>query len=163
MLQLKRRTCIQLAAGLALPALGSGRALAHHGWSGFDTSRPLYLEGKVATVSWSNPHAELEVEPKTGLAVPADLAKRAIPPQSASVDAGAILAKAEAPRRSVPRWTVELAPLSRMEAWQVRAPKVGDPIALVGYAGPDEQGKPVMRAEFLFLDGRAYGLRSSPA
>jgi len=163
MLQLKRRAAIRLVAGLAVPGLGIRHALAHHGWSSFDTSRPLYLEGKVATVSWSNPHAELEVEPKAGLAVPGDLAKRAIPPQSASVDAAAILAKAEAPKRSVPRWVIELAPLFRMEAWKVPTPKVGDSISLVGYAGPNEEGKPVMRVEFLFLDGKAYGLRSSPA
>lgn len=163
MLQIKRRTYIKFAAGLAVPALGLRPARAHHGWSGFDTARPLYLEGRIASVSWGNPHAELEVEPKASLAVPADLAKRAIPPQTASVDVPGILAKAEAPKRNVPRWTIELAPLFRMEAWQVRAPKVGDPIALVGYASPGEQGPPVIRVEFLFLDGKAYGLRSSPA
>ena len=163
MLQMKRRTCIQLAAGFAVPTLALRHAHAHHGWSGFDTSRPLYLEGRVAKVSWGNPHAELEVEPKAGLAVPPDLPRRTMPAQSASVDAPAILAKAELPKRSVPRWTIELAPLFRMEAWQVRAPKVGDPIALVGYASPGEQGPAVIRVEFLFLDGKSYGLRSSPA
>lgn len=163
MLQLKRRSYIKFAAGFAVPALRSHPVLAHHGWSGFDTSRPLYLEGRVASVSWGNPHASIEVEPKAGLAVPADLARRTVPPQSASVDAPSILSKAELPKRSVPRWTIELAPLFRMEAWQVRAPKVGDPISLVGYASPGEQGPPVIRVEFLFLDGKAYGLRSAPA
>ena len=30
-------------------------ALAHHGWSGFDQDRPLYLEGSVARVRWAQP------------------------------------------------------------------------------------------------------------
>lgn len=163
MLQLKRRSYIKFAAGFAVPALRSHPVAAHHGWSGFDTARPLYLEGRVAAVSWGNPHASLEVEPKPGLAVPADMAKRTVPPQSAAVDAAAILAKAETPKRSEARWTIELAPLFRMDAWKVPTPKVGDPIALVGYASPGEQGPAVIRVEFLFLAGKAYGLRSAPA
>ncbi|RZT93777.1 DUF6152 family protein [Rivibacter subsaxonicus] len=150
-----------LTGSLALLAPGLSRA--HHGWSGFDTAKPLYLEGRIAVVNWANPHATLEVEPRPGLVLPADLAARPLPAQQSAVDGAAILGKARLPAKSAPRWTIELAPLSRLDAWQVKAPKVGDAVSLVGYAAPGEQGAPVIRVEFLFLDGKAYGLRSSPA
>jgi hypothetical protein len=41
---LQRRPLLFFAAA-ALPA---ARALAHHGWSSFDQSRPIYLAGKAA-------------------------------------------------------------------------------------------------------------------
>lgn len=37
---------------VALP----GAALAHHGWSSYDESKPLTLTGTLQNVSWSNPH-----------------------------------------------------------------------------------------------------------
>lgn len=40
------------AAALAIPAA----ALGHHGWSSYDSERPLRLEGRFTTVSWANPH-----------------------------------------------------------------------------------------------------------
>ena len=98
-----------------------------------------------------------------GLALPADLAKRAVPAQSASVDGARILSAARLPTRKDPVWEIELAPLTRMEAWKVAEIKPGQPVAVIGYTFPAEKGEAVLRVEYLFVDGKAYGLRSSPA
>ena len=82
---MKRRAFIACAlAPAAGLTLGPGPALAHHGWSSFDQERPLYLEGRAARVAWRNPHVELQLDlgPEP-LKLPADLASRALPAQSA--------------------------------------------------------------------------------
>jgi len=141
---------------LALPAW------AHHGWSSFDQGRPIYLEGRAAKVQWRNPHAELELELPADLKLPADLAMRAVPAQSANVDGAALLKAAVLPTRKDRRWQIELAPLTRMQAWAVPEIKAGDTVALLGFTFTGEKGDPVLRAEYLFAGGKAYGLRSSP-
>jgi hypothetical protein len=138
-------------------------AWAHHGWSGFDQQRPLYLEGKAAKVAWRNPHAELTLERPADLRLPDDLAKRALPAQSAPVDGPALLAAARLPTRNDKRWTIELAPLTRLEAWKMAPIAPGTTLAVLGFAAPGEQGEPVLRAEYVWVAGQAYGLRSSPA
>lgn len=136
---------------------------AHHGWSSFDPERPIYLEGTVRKVRWQNPHAELELELLADLKLPADLAQRAVPAQTSPVDGKALLARAVLPTRKDRRWEVELAPLTRMQAWQVQEIKPGAAISVVGFTLRGEKGDAVLRAEYLFVDGKAYGLRSSPA
>jgi Family of unknown function (DUF6152) len=138
-------------------------ARAHHGWSSFDQDKPIYLEGKAESVAWRNPHAELKLRLAPNLRVPADLASRKMPAQSASVDAAKILAAARVPTRKDTLWDVELAPLTRMQAWQVAEIKPGQDVSVVGFTFTGEKGDPILRAEFLFVDGKAYGLRSSPA
>lgn len=136
---------------------------AHHGWSSFDPERPIYLEGKVLKVRWQNPHAELELEIPAELKLPADLAQRVVPAQTSPVDGKALLAKAVLPNRKDRRWEVELAPLTRMQAWQVQEIKTGAVVSVVGFTLREEKGDAVLRAEYLFVDGKTYGLRSSPA
>jgi hypothetical protein len=148
---------------LLAAAAGAVRPLwAHHGWSSFDADRPLYLEGRAVKVEWRNPHVEIELEVAMPLKLPPDLAKRPVPGQSAQVDGPAILAKTALPTRTDRRWELELAPLTRMQAWQVAEIKPGAPLAVVGYTLPGEKGEAVLRVEYLFVDGKAYGLRSSP-
>ena len=155
---MQRRTLMAAPLALALPAW------AHHGWSSFDQSRPLYLEGKAVKVAWRNPHAELVLElPAEGLKLPADLAARSLPAQSAPVDGLALLKAAQLPTRKDRRWEIELAPLSRMQAWGVPEIKPGDTVAVLGFAFSGEKGDAVLRVEYLFLGGKTYGLRSSPA
>ena len=137
-------------------------ASAHHGWSSFDQERPIYLEGRAAKVAWRNPHVEFDLELKPDLALPADLKQRALPPQSAQVDGAKLLASARLPTRKDKVWHIELAPLTRMEAWKVAELKPGAPVAVLGFTFAGEKGEPVLRAEYLFVDGKAYGLRSSP-
>jgi hypothetical protein len=149
-----------LIAGTSLLAF---RAQAHHGWSSFDQGRPIYLEGKAAKVEWRNPHAELMLELDPGLKLPADLRQRSLPAQSAQVDGPAILANATVPTRKDKLWEIELAPLTRMQAWGVPEIKVGDSVAVIGFTFGEEKGDAVLRVEYLFVGGKAYGLRSSPA
>ena len=153
-----------IAAAMATPAAHWPlAAVAHHGWSSFDQERPIYLEGKVVKSKWSNPHAELEIELPVNLRLPADLASRAVPAQSAPVDAKALLAKTVVPTRKDRQWELELAPLTRMEAWKVAEIKAGAQVAAVGFTFKDEIGEATMRVEYLFVAGKVYALRSSPA
>jgi hypothetical protein len=148
---------------IACAALAPLAARAHHGWSSFDQGRPIYLEGRAVKVSWRNPHAEMELEVPADLKLPADLAQRTLPAQSAAVDGAQLLKAAQVPTRKDKRWQIELAPLTRMEAWKVPEIKVGDSIGLLGFTFSGEKGDPVLRVEYLFAGGKAYGLRSSPA
>jgi hypothetical protein len=154
-----------LFAGTLLPIslTFSGAARAHHGWSSFDQDRPIYLEGVAKSVKWQNPHVELALEISSGLKLPADLASRAIPAQIAPVEGKALLSKAVTPKRSDKVWEIELAPLTRVEAWKVPVIKSGNTVALLGYTFKDEKGGAILRAEYLWLNGMTYALRSNPA
>lgn len=156
---MQRRTVMGLAL---LPGL-LPLARAHHGWSSFDQDRPIYLQGRVQSVRWQNPHAELVLEVPANPRLPADLAQRVLPAQSAPVDGKALLAKAQLPRRQDRRWEIELAPLSRMQAWKVTPLRVGDEIAVLGFTFQDEKGEAILRVEYLFVGDKTYALRSSPA
>jgi hypothetical protein len=138
-------------------------AQAHQGWSSFDQNRPIYLEGRADNVAWRNPHAELTLELPAGLKLPADLATRSAPAQTAPVDGAALLKAAQLPRRGDRRWAIELAPLPRMNAWGVPQIRNGDTIAVLGFTFAEEKGDAILRAEYLFLGDKIYGLRSSPA
>lgn len=155
---MNRRSMLAAGSLLALRP-----AWAHHGWSSFDQTRPIYLEGRAVSVSWRNPHVELVLELPPEPALPPDLASRALPAQSAPVDGPALLKAATLPTRKDRRWEIELAPLSRMQAWQAPEVKVGDTVGVLGFTFAGEQGKPVLRGEYVFIAGKAYGLRSSPA
>jgi Family of unknown function (DUF6152) len=136
---------------------------AHHGWSSFDTARPIYLEGRAVNVAWRNPHAELDLDVAPDLKLPADLAQRKVPAQSASVDGAGVLKAAQVPTRKDKRWHIELAPLTRMDAWKVAEIKNGDRVAMVGYTFTGEKGEPLLRVEYLWSGDKVVALRSSPA
>ena len=123
----KRALALQPKDKQSWTALG----MAHHGWSSFDQDRPLYIEGRVLKSRWQNPHAELEVEMTAGLRLPSDLAQRPLPAQTAPVDGKGLLAKTALPTRKDRRWEVELAPLTRLEAWKVAEIKAGATVAVV--------------------------------
>jgi Family of unknown function (DUF6152) len=148
-----------LTAFAALPLA----ARAHHGWSSFDLARPIYLEGKAVNVAWRNPHAELDLDIAPDLKLPADLAQRAVPAQSASVDGAGLLKAAQLPTRKDRRWHIELAPLSRMEAWKAAEIKNGDAMSMLGFTFAGEKGDAILRVEYLWAGGKTYALRSSPA
>lgn len=158
-MKLQRRDLLlsALATGAGLPAW------AHHGWSSFDQNRPIYLEGRAAEVRWRNPHAELVLDLPEPLTLPADLTRRALPAQQAAVDGPGLLARTSLPRRNDRRWEVELAPLFRLQQWQMKEIPPGDQVAVVGFTFTDEKGAALLRAEYVFYDGRVVGLRSSPA
>lgn len=147
-----------LLSALALPML----ARAHHGWSSFDQTRPIYLEGKATQVHWRNPHVELKLERSAQLTLPADLASRKLPEQVAAVDGKALLAAATLPTRKDRIWEIELSPLTRLEAWRVPEIKPGTTLAMLGFTFTGEKGAAILRVEYLWLDGKTYGLRSAP-
>ena len=151
-----RRTLLLLAGAAPLAAL------AHHGWSSFDQDRPVYVWGRIKSVRWANPHAEVVLTVEDGLVLPSDLSGRSLPPQSQQVDGAAVLAKTRLPEAAAGEWTVEFAPLFRMQAWGVREPKTGDRIEVIGYIAAKIGNGRLLRVEYLFADGKAYGLRSSP-
>jgi len=163
-MQMNRRNVLRIlgaAIGAASGGVAPGAAVAHHGWSSFDPNRPLYLKGRVKAVRWRNPHAELQLEVAPDLALPADLVTRQLPAQVSRFDGRAILAKTKLPARSDVVWTIELAPLTRMQAWGVAPIRDGETLEFVGYTLTDES-EPVLRVEWLFRDGKVYGMRSSP-
>ncbi len=138
-------------------------ARAHHGWSSFDLARPIYLEGRAVNVAWRNPHVELDLDVAADLKLPADLAARAVPAQSASVDGAGLLKAAQLPTRKDKRWHIELAPLSRMDAWKAVEVKNGDALSMLGFTFGGEKGDAILRVEYLWAGGKTYALRSSPA
>ena len=159
---MQRRDVLKVALIVPMVGLG-GQASAHHGWSSFDQDRPLYLEGRVIKAVWQNPHVELKLELPAALRLPAGLAQRALPAQSAPVDGKALLEKTVLPTRADKRWEIELAPLTRLKAWNVAEIKTGTNLSVVGFAFAGEKGDAILRAEYLFVDGKVYGLRSVPA
>jgi len=151
-----RRLIVLAAASLPLAAR------AHHGWSSFDQGRPLFLSGKALNVAWRNPHAELDLDLDVDLKLPADLARRSLPAQSAPVDGPGLLKAAQLPTRKDRRWHIELAPLSRMEAWKVTPIRNGDAVQVLGFTFTGEKGEALLRVEYLWSGGLTAGLRSSP-
>lgn len=156
-----RGSFLAVPAALAI-GLASSAAIAHHGWSSFDEQAPLYLAGTVESVRWENPHAILNLDPDDDLVLPADLATRTAPAQQAPVDGARVLSTTALPRAVDGSWEIELAPLTRMSAWQVPTLEAGARVEVVGYTFPGQTGGRVMRVEYLFVDGKAYGLRSLP-
>jgi hypothetical protein len=157
-----RRDVMRAAGGLGLGAL-AGRAWGHHGWSSFDQARPIYLHGQAERVQWRNPHAELVLALSQPLQLPADLAQRPLPAQTAPVDGPDLLRRATLPTRRDSRWQVELAPMFRLSQWQVPEIRPGTELAVVGFTFVAERGEALLRVEYLFLNGQAYGMRSGPA
>jgi hypothetical protein len=154
---MNRRYFVQLTIGTLLAA----PVLAHHGWSSFDQDKPLYLSGTLTQVRWQNPHAEVMLR-VDATKLPDGIASRTVPAQQQSVDGAGILKKVQVPANAAGTWEVEFAPLSRMQAWGLsQPPKVGDRIEVIGYGLADEN-KRLLRAEYLFVNGKAYAFRSSP-
>ncbi|TAG50265.1 MAG: hypothetical protein EAZ30_00785 [Betaproteobacteria bacterium] len=150
------------ASALIATTVLASVAVAHHGWSSFDETKPIYLEGTIKSAKWQNPHVELMLD-INGAHPPEALARFNIPKQSANVDAVTVLGNAKAPSRKDKTWNIELAPLTRVETWKIPELKAGEKVAVVGYTFKDQKGEAILRAEFLIRDGKATPLRSNPA
>lgn len=154
---MKRRNFVYLISGALLAA----PVLAHHGWSSFDQDKPLFLSGTLTQVRWQNPHIEVMLR-ADAVKLPDGIATRTVPAQQQSVDGAGILKKVQVPANAAGVWEIEFAPLSRMQAWGLSQPlKVGDRIEVIGY-GLADNNKRLLRAEYLFVNGKAYAFRSSP-
>lgn len=154
---MRRRNFVYLISGALLAA----PVLAHHGWSSFDQDKPLFLSGTLTQVRWQNPHTEVMLR-ADAVKLPEGIATRTVPAQQQSVDGAGILKKVQVPANAAGVWEIEFAPLSRMQAWGLSQPlKVGDRIEVIGY-GLADNNKRLLRAEYLFVNGKAYAFRSSP-
>lgn len=49
-------------AATAAAALAAAPALAHHGWSTYDETKPLTVTGKIVEAHYENPHATIRVD-----------------------------------------------------------------------------------------------------
>jgi hypothetical protein len=54
-----RKSFVISAAMLVLLA---GGAAAHHGWSSYDTSRRMTIDGPIKHLQWENPHAHIRLD-----------------------------------------------------------------------------------------------------
>lgn len=78
---------MKTAKGLALAGalLAAGGALAHHGWSGYDSDRAMTLTGTIREAGYENPHGYVKLETEEGktwhvvLAPPARMRNRGLP------------------------------------------------------------------------------------
>lgn len=52
------RNALVFLAALAMPAA----AIAHHGWSSYDTDKVLTVDGRFTAVSWANPHGSATIK-----------------------------------------------------------------------------------------------------
>ncbi|GJG95258.1 DUF6152 family protein [Cupriavidus pauculus] len=50
------------ASAAAATALASLPAIAHHGWSTYDETKPLTVTGKIVETHYENPHASIRVD-----------------------------------------------------------------------------------------------------
>jgi hypothetical protein len=109
-----RKTTVGALLGLLSSiALLATPALAHHGWSSYDKSKPLKLSGTITEISYVYPHAsiKLDVAGKKWLAVLAPPSRLS----SRGLGSGDIKIGAQA--------TVEGYP-SREDATQMRAERI---------------------------------------
>jgi hypothetical protein len=111
--------------GLAVPMA----ALAHHGWSEYDSSKVLKLTGKIVESGYEHPHGHIRFEAK---------------------GEGATAGKT---------WSVVLAPPSRMEnrGLQKEWLKPGATATVEGYANRNKPEE--MRAERIIINGKTVELR----
>jgi hypothetical protein len=115
---LTRRAALAVAV-LALPAT----ALAHHGWSSFDTKKVLDHAGPIAKSTYANPHGTLWMT-KDGVEM-----------------------------------TIELAPVSRMEARGLKADDVEPGKTIRVYAYQNLTDAKLYRAEWVEVGGKRIELR----
>ena len=110
---------------LALPAV----ALAHHGWSEYDSTRTLELTGRILESGYEHPHGFVRL-------------------QTAGSDG-----------KAGKTWHVVLAPPSRMEARGLPRDRIakGGTATVEGYANRSKPEE--LRAERIIVDGKAVELR----
>jgi hypothetical protein len=53
---------LSLAAGLVVGCLLAGTALAHHGWTGYDSNKTLTLTGVITQSEYINPHGMIRFQ-----------------------------------------------------------------------------------------------------
>ena len=59
---MRNRPGSRFLAALALVAALPAAALAHHGWSSYDSDKLIKASGPLKAVAWRNPHGEAQME-----------------------------------------------------------------------------------------------------
>lgn len=144
-----------LVAGTVAPivSLAPLPALAHHGWSSFDTSRAYYIRGTVTSVRWGNPHSEVTLS-VDATDLPEGFRDRPLPPGADPTDGAATMASARPYEGEHAEIHLTLAGPGWMERWGLnRALEKGETIEVLGYLGDAESDdlRPVM---FWLADGQ---------
>lgn len=57
-----RNATKSFTVALALVLLTASPAFAHHGWSEYDSSKPVTLAGTITEVAYSYPHATVKLD-----------------------------------------------------------------------------------------------------
>ena len=96
---------IRPAAGLALALTLATTALAHHGWSGYDATKPLTVTGTIKEAGYEHPHGFVRLQATdkawvVTLAPPSRMENRGLPP--ATLKAGATATVMGYPSRTDP-------------------------------------------------------------
>ncbi|MEN7530992.1 MULTISPECIES: DUF6152 family protein [unclassified Cupriavidus] len=73
---MSRRSVLRIAAVTAM-SMAAVPALAHHGWSTYDQTKPLTVTGKIVETHYENPHASIriDVQGKRWLAILAPISR----------------------------------------------------------------------------------------
>jgi hypothetical protein len=56
------RTRLVLVVGAALALLAPATLVAHHGWSGYDSGKPMTLDGTIKEAGYEHPHGYIKLE-----------------------------------------------------------------------------------------------------
>ncbi|MBG6088390.1 DUF6152 family protein [Actinomadura viridis] len=151
-----------LTAALACAAavLTGPAAAAHHGWEEFDTARPFYAAGTVASVRWGNPHPEVRLRVTRPVTLPGGLAGREIPAELEALGGRDVLRATRPLEGDDAEITLILAPVERLSSWGMPdRVRDGERLEVVGYAHREERGE--LRPELVIRqDGRAVRQRS---
>lgn len=135
--------------------LMSSPSFAHHGYSRFDGSRPLYLSGVIQKIYWGQPHVEITVRTE-GRTPPPSLAKQPIPEGGVIPKNLRIAAKGD--------WKIVISTIIKLERRGLKAADVavGKRIMMVAYPSCDDRNGG--RAELLWVDGgKNYWVRDAAA
>lgn len=127
----------------------------------------LYLAGRVLSVDDRHTMVTVTIE-RNDAAPPPALARFAVPKtndRATQDDAVLMLGSATVTDRAVPRWRVEVASRATLAAWSVAPVKVGDTLAVVGYAGSaadKSKARDSLQAHYLIGNGKVVPLRALP-
>ena len=96
---------IRPAAGLALVLTLATAAVAHHGWSGYDATKPLTVTGTIKEAGYEHPHGFVRLQAPdkvwvVTLAPPSRMENRGLPP--ATLKAGTAATVMGYPNRTDP-------------------------------------------------------------
>ncbi len=127
----------------------------------------LYLAGRVLSVDERDAILTVTIE-RNDASPPPALARFAVPQtndRATQDDAVWMLGSAKVADRTVARWRVEVASRATLAAWSVAPIKVGDTLAVVGYAvGTNDKSSPrdALQAHYLIGNGKVVPLRAFP-